>query len=97
MRIERPIAHALNAVYKIKESRPLWKTNGIALILTVSASLLIIAALTVFLYGGVLVQLVSNTIGLRPAWYWIWNNPAVAIALFFVSLLLRWSTTQHPT
>ena len=47
---------ALNAVYKVKESRPLWKTYGIALSLTVAASLLIIAALTVFLYGGALVQ-----------------------------------------
>ena len=64
---------ALNAVYKVKESRPLWKTYGIALILTVSASLLIIAALTVFLYGGALVQAVSNTVGLRPIFYWTWK------------------------
>jgi membrane protein len=78
---------ALNAVYKVKESRPLWKTYGIALILTVLASLLIIAALTVFLYGGALVQLVSNTVGLRPAFYWSWKVAQWPIALFFVSLV----------
>jgi membrane protein len=78
---------ALNAVYKVKESRPLWKTYGIALILTVTASLLIIAALTVFLYGDVLVQLVSNTVGLKPAFYWIWRIAQWPIALFFVSLV----------
>ena len=78
---------ALNAVYKIKESRPLWKTYGIAVILTISASLLIIAALTVFLYGDVLVQLVSNTVSLKPAWYWIWRILQWPIALFFVSLV----------
>jgi membrane protein len=78
---------ALNAVYKVKESRPLWKTYGIALILTVSASLLIIAALTVFLYGGVLVQLVSNTVGLKPVFYWTWKIAQWPIALFFVSLV----------
>jgi membrane protein len=78
---------ALNAVYKVKESRPLWKTYGIALILTVLASLLIIAALTVFLYGGALVQLISNTVGLRPAFYWSWKVAQWPIALFFVSLV----------
>jgi membrane protein len=78
---------ALNAVYKVKESRPLWKTYGIALILTVLASLLIIAALTVFLYGDALVQVVSNTVGLRPAFYWSWKVAQWPIALFFVSLV----------
>jgi membrane protein len=78
---------ALNAVYKVKESRALWKTYGIALILTVSASLLIIAALTVFLYGDVLVQLVSNIVGLKPAFYWTWRIAQWPIALFFVSLV----------
>jgi membrane protein len=78
---------ALNAVYKVKESRPLWKTYGIALILTVSASLLIIVALTVFLYGGALIQLISNTIGLKPAFYWIWKLAQWPIAVFFVSLV----------
>jgi membrane protein len=78
---------ALNAVYKVKESRPLWKTYGIALILTVLASLLIIAALTVFLYGGALVQVVSNTVGLKPIFYWSWKIAQWPIALFFVSLV----------
>jgi membrane protein len=78
---------ALNAVYKVKESRALWKTYGIALIMTVSASLLIIAALTVFLYGDVLVQLVSDTIGLKPIFYWTWRVAQWPIALFFVSLV----------
>jgi membrane protein len=78
---------ALNAVYKVKESRALWKTYGIALVLTVSASLLMIAALTVFLYGGVLVQQISNTIGLKPVFYWTWRIVQWPIAVFFVSLV----------
>jgi membrane protein len=81
------LGDALNAVYKVKESRPLWKTYGIGLILTVLASLLIIAALTVFLYGGALVQVVSNTVGLKPAFYWSWKIAQWPIALFFVSLV----------
>jgi membrane protein len=88
---------ALNAVYKVKESRALWKTYGIALILTVSASLLIIAALAIFLYGGVLVQLVSHTVGLKPAFYWTWKIAQWPIALFLSLWLLRWSITQRLT
>ena len=78
---------ALNAVYNVKETRALWKTNGIAFILTISASLLTIAALAVFLYGGVLVQLVSDTVGLKPAFYWTWRIAQWPIAIFFVSLV----------
>jgi membrane protein len=78
---------ALNAVYKVKESRALWKTYGIALVMTVLASLLIVAALAVFLYGGVLVQLISDTIGLKPAFYWTWRIVQWPIAVFFVSLV----------
>jgi membrane protein len=69
-----------------KESRALWKIYGIALILTVSASL-IIAALTVFLCGGAHVQLVSNTVGMKPTFYWIWRLAQWPIAVFFVSLI----------
>ena len=83
----KALEDALNAVYKVKESRPLWKTNGIAFILTISASLLTIAALAVFLYGGVLVQLVSDTVGLKPAFYWTWRIAQWPIAVFFVSLV----------
>ncbi len=78
---------ALNAVYKVKESRPLWKTYGIALILTVLASLLIIAALTIFLYGGQLVQVVSRTVGLKPIFYWTWRIAQWPMALLFVSMV----------
>lgn len=78
---------ALNAVYNVKESRPLWKTYGIALILTILASLLIIAALTIVLYGGSLAQLVSDLIGLKPVVYWTWRVVQWPIALFFVSLV----------
>lgn len=78
---------ALNGVYQVKESRALWKTYGIALLLTVSASLLIISALAVFLFGGALVQLVSNIIGLAPVFYWAWRLGQWPIAVFFVSLV----------
>jgi uncharacterized BrkB/YihY/UPF0761 family membrane protein len=49
--------------------------------------MLIIAALTVFLYGGALIQLISNTIGLKPTLYWIWKLAQWPIAVFFVSLV----------
>ncbi len=78
---------ALNGVYQVKESRALWKTYGIALLLTVSTSLLIISALAVFLFGGALVQLVSNIIGLAPVFYWVWRLGQWPIAVFFVSLV----------
>lgn len=79
------LENALNAVYKVKQSRALWKTYGIALILTVSASMLIIAALTVFLYGGALIQLISNTIGLKTAFCWIWKLAQWPIAVSLVA------------
>ena len=55
--------------------------------MTVCASLLIIAALTVFLYGDALVRLVSNSVGLKPVFYWTWKIAQWPIAIFFVSLV----------
>lgn len=78
---------ALNAVYNVKETRPLWKSYGIALILTILAALLIIMALTIVLYGSTLATLVSSTIGLKPVIYWGWRIVQWPIALFFVSLV----------
>ena len=78
---------ALNAVYNVKETRPLWKSYGIALLLTVLAALLLVIALTIILYGGTLAQVISDTIGLKPEIYWTWRILQWPIALFFVSLV----------
>lgn len=41
----------LNAVYNVKEGRPLWKVRSLATLLTVVCSLLVLTALAIVLYG----------------------------------------------
>lgn len=56
----------LNAVYKVKEERPIWKARGIALLLTVLVSLLSMLALTVLFYGGELAELIHSHLHWAP-------------------------------
>jgi len=46
------LGDALNAAYKVEESRPWWKQRLMALMLTVVLGVLIISALVLVLYGG---------------------------------------------
>jgi membrane protein len=77
----------LNAVYNVKESRPLWKTYAIAIGLTVVCSLLVFAALVVILYGNGLSTFAANQLGLGPVASWTWKIVQWVFALLFLALV----------
>lgn len=77
----------LNAVYNVKEGRPFWKRNGIALALTIVCSLLLVVALAIILYGGNVVNLVARHAGLGPVITIAWKCVQWAIASFFLVLV----------
>jgi membrane protein len=83
----------LNAIYGVRESRPLWKTYGIAIVLTVVCSLLLIVALLVVLYGDIAAHSIGAYLGLGPVVTWMWNVAQWPVALAFLSLVF--SLTYH--
>lgn len=81
------IEDTLNAVYNVHESRPLWKTYGIAIALTVVCSILLIVALSVVLYGNALANFVGGHLGLGPVATWAWKIVQWPIALAFLAMV----------
>jgi len=82
------IMNALNRCYRVRDSRPYWKTKLIALALTTSISALTLLALGTVLTGGDLAELVGTRIGLSHFVVSTWHFAEWPIALFFFLLSL---------
>lgn len=66
------IITTLNACYDVTESRPWWKTRGIAIALTVGIAVFIIASLFLVLAGPALAEHLATRFGLGPVFKWAW-------------------------
>lgn len=87
----RALEDTLNAVYNVKETRPIWKVYGIAIAATVVCGLLVILALAVILCGDTVVNFIASWIALGPAAAWTWKVLQVAIALAFVAVVFSFT------
>ena len=77
----------LNAVYNVRETRPIWKTYGLAILLTLACSALLIGALFFVLYGTTVANFVADQIGLGAVATWGWKVVQWAIALGFLAMV----------
>jgi membrane protein len=77
----------LNAVYNVKEGRPFWKSRGLAIILTIVCSVLVLIALAIILYGNAAANFVSSHMGLGPVITWTWKIVQWPIAFLFLTLV----------
>ncbi len=87
----RALEDTLNAVYNVKESRPLWKTYGIAIAATIVCGLLVLVALAVILCGDTVANFVASRVALDPVATWSWKIVQVAIAFSFVALVFSFT------
>ncbi len=87
----RALEDTLNAVYNVKESRPLWKVYGIAIVATIICGLLVLLALAVILCGDTVVNFVATRVALGPLATWTWKIVQVAIAFCFVAVVFSFT------
>jgi membrane protein len=80
------ITQALNVAYDVEETRPWWKQRLTAIGLTVSLSVLIIATLTIVLYGGKIVDSVAANYALGSVFTWAWKVAQWPIVFGFMLL-----------
>ena len=66
------IASALNRAYDIEESRPWWKVRLIAIALTVTLAVFVLAAFTLVLAGPTLAEAAARVFGFGEAFRWAW-------------------------
>jgi membrane protein len=77
---------SLNAAYGVRESRPWWKAQLVALGLTVALAVLIISALALLLYGGSIGLLAAGWLGLGETFTTVWAVLQLPVVLAFVLL-----------
>lgn len=67
------VISTLNSAYGVKESRPWWKAQALAVALTAGLALLIISALALVLYGGQIGEWVAGKYSLGGAFTLAWG------------------------
>ena len=67
------ITESLNTAYDLRESRPWWKQRLMAVVLTVSLSILIIAALILVVSGGRIAEWLAHVYGFGPVFPMAWK------------------------
>jgi membrane protein len=78
------IISTLNAAYGVKETRPWWKVQGLAVLLTLALAVLVIAPLALVLYGGQIGDLLAARLDLGAAFTSVWGVVQWPIVLAFV-------------
>lgn len=78
------ISQTLNTAYDVRETRPWWKVQLIAVCLTVALSILILAALAIILYGGSIGEALAARYGFGSFFTTVWTLVQWPIALVFV-------------
>jgi membrane protein len=80
------ISDTLNVAYNVRESRPWWKVRLISVSLTMALAILLLAALTIVLYGGRIGDSIANGVGFGRAFTVAWHLLQWPIMLTFVYL-----------
>ena len=80
------VQDTLNGVFRVKETRPLWKSTLVAMVLTVVCVGMVLSAVTAFFYGGPLVEFLAGRIGLNAGLTFVWKLLQWPIAVFLLSL-----------
>jgi len=63
----------LNRAYGIREARPWWKIQSLAILLTIVLSVFVLVAFTLVVVGPELAESIARRHGLGPAFEWAWK------------------------
>lgn len=89
------IINTLNAVYGIKETRPLWKAGVTAVLLTLGAAVFVVTSLILILAGGQVSQWIADATGMdwwvTLAWPLLQWPTIVLFLLMGVNLIYYWA------
>lgn len=89
------IIDTLNTVYNVKETRPIWKFGGMAVLLTIGAAVFAIVSMTLILIGEYLSQWIADVVGLSGLFTFGWALLQWPVTFFFmllaISLIYYWA------
>jgi len=80
------LINALNRAYDAQETRPFWKVRGIAILMTLGLSVLILLGVLLMVFGPAIGEAIANVFGLDEEFKLIWNIARWPVALLFLVL-----------
>src|SRR5918998_5706306 len=85
------LINALNKAYDVEETRPFWKVRGIALLMTLGLSVIVLAGVLLLVAGPPIGKGIASLFGLGDAFTLVWNvvqwPVALSLMVFAVALL----------
>jgi membrane protein len=78
------LINALNRAYDVQETRPFWKAKGIAILMTLGLSVLILVGVLLLVVGEPIGRTIANIFGLGELFELVWNIVRWPVALFFM-------------
>src|SRR5215211_2475462 len=78
------LINALNRAYDVQETRPFWKVRGIAILMTLGLSVLILVGVLLLVVGEPIGRAVADVFGLGGLFELVWNIARWPVALFFM-------------
>ncbi len=76
--------NALNRAYDVEETRPFWKVRGIAILMTLGLSVLILVGVLLMVAGYPIGRAVADVFGLGEVFTLVWNIIRWPVALLFL-------------
>jgi membrane protein len=78
------LINALNRAYDVQETRPFWKVRGMAILMTLGLSVLILVGVLLLVVGEPIGRTIANIFGLGELFELVWNIVRWPVALFFM-------------
>jgi membrane protein len=79
------IIDTLNRAYGIKEARPWWKVQSLAIVLTIIMSVFVLVAFTLVVVGPEIAESIAAHYGLGAAFAWAWTIVQWPIVFLLIS------------
>jgi membrane protein len=78
------LINALNRAYDVEETRPFWKVRGLAILMTLGLSVLILVGVLLLVLGPQIGETIANLFGLGDLFLLVWDIVRWPVALFFM-------------
>jgi membrane protein len=78
------LINALNRAYDVEETRPFWKVRGIAILMTLGLSVLVLIGVLLLVLGPQIGTAIANVFGLESTFLMVWDIARWPAALFFM-------------
>lgn len=83
------IVDTLNRAYGVKEARPWWKVQALAIIMTIVMSVFMLVSFTLVVSGPELAETIASRVGWGPVFAWTWKIVQWPLVFWLISLAFR--------